>query len=204
MPAILPSRIPHTLEEVVVVVITEDLSLIQNLSEDENMKLLSQITFHTYWAASLFSLATVDRCEVLALHNPTKERHNWKEKYESLQQKCSAFHKELIILQEKVKVIDTLQENAKVHGSPLTLAARIFDLETSLEEEKKQLQEASEDIYKVNCTVEEDQKTLWRKAETQAEDLKSLEVFRHAGEVLQSPSMNCARYVQGPLSSRGS
>lgn len=195
MSDMLPSRILLTLEEVVVVVITEDLSLIQNLFEDENMKLLSQITFHTYQVASLFSLATADRGEVLALENPTKVRDTWKGKYESLQQKCQAFHKELIVLQKKVKVSDTLKENETFHGSPLTLVARIFDLESSLEEEKKRCQEASKDISKGNCPAEEDQKTLQWEVETHVEDLKALEVYRSVGEVLQFPSMNCARCV---------
>lgn len=67
IPVILPSRIPHTSMEVVAAALAQDLSFVQELYEVGKMKLLSEVTFSTYWVISLFSLAAASRGDKLAL-----------------------------------------------------------------------------------------------------------------------------------------
>lgn len=105
MLSIPPSCVPRTHEDDVVVVSMEDRSCIQNLSGAEKTQLLSEVTFHTYQNASLFSLATAGRWDVVVVGNPSKEKDTWKEKYEALEHKYSTFQKELADLQGKVKLV---------------------------------------------------------------------------------------------------
>lgn len=71
---ILPSWIPLSLREFDIVVSTKDLSFIPNLFEVEKMKLFNKVTFNTYQAASLFSLVTGGRGDILIAGNRSKEK----------------------------------------------------------------------------------------------------------------------------------
>lgn len=82
------------------------------------MELLFEVTYHTYRAASMFSLVVVGQCEVLAMGNPSKEMDTYKGKYE-----CSKFQEETIAPREKVICVEGLHEEAKVHGYPSTLVS---------------------------------------------------------------------------------
>lgn len=92
----------------------EDLYFVQNLHEEDKMEFLSEVTYHTYWASSIFSLDGAVRGDFLALGNPSKERDTWKGKCENIENKCSKFSKEIVSLQEKVSHVEVLQEEEKV------------------------------------------------------------------------------------------
>lgn len=85
------------------------------------MKLHYEVTFHTYIVSSLFSLAAVGRWNILALGNFSKEMESGKGKCESKKKKYSSFQKELGDLNGKIKLVEALKEEEKVHKSPSTL-----------------------------------------------------------------------------------
>lgn len=64
---------------------------------------------------------------------------------------------------------------AKINNSASTLVVRVAELESSLEIEKKQHQEAFGVVAKMNYLTEEDKKTLQQDFETHVEALKALE-----------------------------
>lgn len=63
----------------------KDISYIQNLPKEEMVKLISEATWYAYHTTSLFSLADVDRGDVLAMRDPSKEGETWKGKYEAVE-----------------------------------------------------------------------------------------------------------------------
>lgn len=170
LPSIIPTRVPHTLEEVIVVVFPEDLSFIQNLIETDKMELLSGAIYHTYRVNFLFSLVSVGQCDVLVVGNHSKKRDNQKGKYENIEHKCSKFHKDTISLKEKVIRVYALQEEANIHGSPSILATQIGELESSLKVEKKQKHVTSDVVTKEDRRAKEARKTLQQEKESRAEE----------------------------------
>lgn len=56
LPAIFLPRFHRTPEEADVVLFVKDLSFVQNLFEADKMKHISEVTYHTYWTTSIFSL----------------------------------------------------------------------------------------------------------------------------------------------------
>lgn len=74
---------------------------------------------------------------VLALSNPFKERDTWKGKCEVMQLRCFTLKYEFGALQNEVKVSDSFQDEAKIHGSPSTLAARVSKPEDDFKVEGK-------------------------------------------------------------------
>lgn len=88
-----------------------------------------------------------------------------------MEHKCSSYQKEFSDLQEKDKLAECLQDEAKMHDCPSTLTER----ESSLKTEKKRRQEAYDVVSKVNHNVEEDQKYVQRKVKIHVEALKALE-----------------------------
>lgn len=65
--------------------------------------------------------------------------------------------------------MEALQEETKVHDSPLTLVAQIFELGSSLEVEKKHHYETSNVVAKADWRVEKAQKILQQEKETHVE-----------------------------------
>lgn len=84
------------------------------------LDLIFVVTLSIYWGAPLFFIVASIRRDALA-GNPTKERGTWKGKCEVMEQSLSSFQKELVELREKVKLVEALQEEAKIHDSPSTL-----------------------------------------------------------------------------------
>lgn len=80
MPLIIPSLFVSTSEENIDVVLIEDLSFIQKLSEVKKMKLFYEVTFNMYWTFSSFALDAFGRGDVLIACNPSKESDAWKGK----------------------------------------------------------------------------------------------------------------------------
>lgn len=78
---ILSSWINYTPHEVITSMSEDDFAYFQKLYEAEKMKLFYEVSFYTYQAASLFSLVTVGRGDVLAMGNPTKGMDTWKGKF---------------------------------------------------------------------------------------------------------------------------
>lgn len=72
MPVILPFQIPCTHKDVIVTILTDDFSFVQNLYEEEKMELFSEITFNMYRASSLYYVAATSRGNVLANGNSSK------------------------------------------------------------------------------------------------------------------------------------
>lgn len=64
------------------------------------MELISNITHNMYQAASVFSLISTGRGDVLVPGNTTNEGDTWKGKYDIMEQGCSTLHEELVALQE--------------------------------------------------------------------------------------------------------
>lgn len=78
-----------------------------------------------YRATSLFSLVTTSRGDILALGNSSKERETWKGKCEAMRHMRYVLQLEFVALQEKIKLIEYLQEEDELHGSPSTLPTGI-------------------------------------------------------------------------------
>lgn len=72
MHIILRFWLTRTLEEAADVVLTEELSFVQNLFKEEKMELLYEITYNMYHESSQFSLVVASRGNVLADGNPSK------------------------------------------------------------------------------------------------------------------------------------
>lgn len=138
---------------------TKDLSFIQNLFEDEKMKLHIEVTFYTYQTTSFSFVATCKR-DVLDVGNTSKERYIWKGKCETMEKKCSSFQKELVDLYGKIKLVKALQEEEKVYGFPSTFYAWIIDLNTSLKVEKSRHQETFNVTNRTDQFADEAQKYL--------------------------------------------
>lgn len=144
MSNVFSSRLARTLEEVVNIVSTLDLSFVQNIFEVEKMNLVYEVTHNMYQVACLFyqvaclfDLVVVGRRDIVATGNTSKERDTWKEKCEVVEQKCFAFERDMAELRKKVEVVDSLQEEVKMYDSPSNLDARITELEISLKVEEK-------------------------------------------------------------------
>lgn len=52
----------------------EDLSVVQKFYEENKMKIIFEVTYYTYRVATIFSLATTGRGNVLAVGNHSKKR----------------------------------------------------------------------------------------------------------------------------------
>lgn len=96
----------------------------------------------------------------MAMGNSSKERDTWKGMCEAMGYKCSKFQKEMTTIQEKVRCVKALQDGAKVHESPSTLASHIIKLEYSLEVERKQHQETTTVVTQADYRPEEAQKSI--------------------------------------------
>lgn len=78
---------------------------------------------------TIFSLISTRRGDVFARSNPFKEKITWKEEAKAMELRCmNLLQKELVALQEEVKVGISLQETEKTHGSPSTMASRVTKL----------------------------------------------------------------------------
>lgn len=88
-------------------------------------------------AASIFSIVSAGRRDVLALDNPIKEMDTWKWKYETMELRCYTLQEEVVVLQEKVKTAKYLQEEEKIHNYHSTLVAQVIKMEDSLKEVDK-------------------------------------------------------------------
>src|SRR4051812_45272963 len=88
----------RTLNEVRFTISTSDIPFIQNISEGDKMELVCEITHSMYRDASLFSLVSTDRGDVLALGSPAKERETWKGKCETMESRCYTLQKKLVSL----------------------------------------------------------------------------------------------------------
>lgn len=86
------------------------------------MKLHYKVTFHAYIVSSLFSLEAIGRWIILALGNLSKDMESGKGKCDSKKKKYSSFQKELGDLNGKIKLVEALKEEEKVHKSPSTLS----------------------------------------------------------------------------------
>lgn len=72
------SRLARTLKKVVNIVLTLDLSFVQNLFEVEKMNLVYEVTHNMYQVACLFDLVADGRRDIMAIGNTSKERDTWK------------------------------------------------------------------------------------------------------------------------------
>lgn len=66
IPYILSSQFPHTLEDGTAIVLTLDLSFVQNLPEEDKMELASYLTHNMFKVGNIFSLVSVGQSDVLA------------------------------------------------------------------------------------------------------------------------------------------
>lgn len=78
---------------------------------------MSDIIHNLFKVVSLFSLVFAGMGDVLAPRNPTKEMYTWKDKFEAIELRCSTLQNEFTALQEKVKVSNSVQKEAKIHDS---------------------------------------------------------------------------------------
>lgn len=85
------------------------------------MRLVFEVTHIMYRATSLFSLVTTSREDILALGNSSKDRETWKGKCEAMKHMRYVLQPKFVALQEKTKLVDSLQEEDKLHGPPSTL-----------------------------------------------------------------------------------
>lgn len=81
-----------------------------------------ELAYSMFKVASIFSLDSVGRGDVLCPGNPFKERDTWKEKVESMELKCTNLQKELAALQEEVKPDHSLQESVEIVGTKLVIS----------------------------------------------------------------------------------
>lgn len=139
------------------------------------LELAFELAHNMFKAASIFYTFSTGLGDVIALGNPSKERHNWKGKVEAMEMRCSTLKKELVALQEEVKVINSRQEERKVNGSSFVLAARVTKLKDFLKDEDKRCQVASNSFEDKTCQVEELQKTLLHLTKTCDGVLKALQ-----------------------------
>lgn len=128
---IFSSLLDRTPKEVVSTVSTMDMSFIQNIFA-KKIKHASEITYNMYQTAFLFSLIAAGRGVVLAVGNPSKEYDTWIRKFKTMEQKCFAIQKDLAQLHQKVSLVESLQEEAKIHKFPSTLASWTTELEVTL------------------------------------------------------------------------
>lgn len=77
-------------------------------------------------------------------------------------------------MQEKVKVSNTLQEDAKIHDSPTTLDTWVTNMEDALKFAEKWYQNAFDVIAEKTLQGEEDGNTLLLEVEDHAKALKTL------------------------------
>lgn len=78
MSNVFSSRLARTLKKVVNIVLTLDLSFVQNLFEVEKMNLVYEVTHNMYQVAYLFDLVADGRRDIMATGNTSKERDTWK------------------------------------------------------------------------------------------------------------------------------
>lgn len=98
-------------------------------------------------------------------------------------------------LQENACCAGSLQEREKVHGSPFSLAARIIELESSIETEKKSKKEADTNTLEMKSHLDNTLEALRHDKETRAKDREAYE-GRVAGlrkEVYESLYKNIKR-----------
>lgn len=74
--------------------------------------------------------------------------------------KCTNLLKELITLQEDVKVANSLKEVADIHSFPSALESCVIELEGSLEDENKRYKASFGSIEEKTSQVNELQKAL--------------------------------------------
>lgn len=76
IPCIFSSRLLFTLGDAPDIVSTSYLSFVQNLSEGDEMKMTYEIAYSMPKTASIFSLISARRGDVLVICSPFKERDN--------------------------------------------------------------------------------------------------------------------------------
>lgn len=83
-------------------------------------------------AGIIFSIVSTGRGNIPALGNPSRERDTWKGNVDIRELRCTNTQMELIILQEEVKLGNSLKEIADIHSFPSILAVCMIELEGSL------------------------------------------------------------------------
>lgn len=79
-----------------------------------------------------------------------------------MDRKCFTFQKEIVALQEEVKVPNSLQEQEKFYDSPSTLTAYEVKLEDALKETDKRYQYTSDCVKEKTRQIKEHQKALFQ------------------------------------------
>lgn len=84
----------------------EYLTFFKGLPKVNKIQIFSKANYYAYRETSLFSLATIDCGDIMAMGNPSKERDIWKGKCEDIERKLSNFQKEMAAFQEKVSCVE--------------------------------------------------------------------------------------------------
>lgn len=132
IPTILPSRLPRTPEEFIIVMVFEDLDFVLGLSAIDRKSLFADVSLTLFRARSLVSILVVSQDNFLGSDDLSRERDKRKERCEALEWKNSYTYKELVELWENVVIVNSLQEEVDWYGRPSTLASHIKKLEVSL------------------------------------------------------------------------
>lgn len=115
--------LPRTRGETVVIVSTSDLTFVKNLSKGYKKELASHLSQIMFKSGTTFSLVFFGRGDILAPGSPSQERDTWKEKVEVMELGSTNLLKELVVLHEEVKVINSLKEDEYMQDLPSILAA---------------------------------------------------------------------------------
>lgn len=128
-------RLPRTSGDASAIMLTSELSFVQNLPEWDKKELASQLAHNLFKAGTIFSLVSIGLGGVFVLGNSSKEMDTWKGEVEFIKLKCSNLQKELLALNKEVKASNSLKEVVVIQGSSSALVARMIVLESSLKDE---------------------------------------------------------------------
>lgn len=117
-----------------------------------------ELTRSMFKVTSIFSLISIGKVDVLALGNPFKERDIWEGKVDALELRCTNFMTEILTLLDEDKATHSLCQQIKIHGSLLTLAAFITELEGSLKDAEERYKFTSDFVEEKAFQVEKYQK----------------------------------------------
>lgn len=112
-----PSRVPSTPKEFAVVVANEDLAFVRSLSVTNRRDLFADAYRTLFNFGSLISMGDVGHDNVQGSGDLSRERDELEEKYESLERENVKAEKELVKLQVKPKISDSLHKEVDRYDS---------------------------------------------------------------------------------------